>query len=241
MTPGLARRCDAGTRAYTPADARRDSNAAAGRPAAYRYGAVFVLTLVLVVFLVVAPSADWSRAIAVTIEGAALVIAFGTSRERMEVRRARATAAGVGAGLIVVGVATGALPVAADFALAGILAVAIPLSLVRGLIRLVTAQGATLQAVAGALAIYLLTGLVFAWIIGFITHIGSGPYFTDGTDGTQSAWVYYSFVVLTTTGFGDLTAAQPVGRAAAVIEMLVGQLYLVTVIGVLVGNFMRRQ
>ena len=46
--------------------------------------------------------------------------------------------------------------------------------------------------------------------------------------------------MLTTTGFGDLTAAEPVGRALAVLEMLVGQLYLVTVIGVLIGSFGRR-
>jgi Ion channel len=122
-----------------------------------------------------------------------------------------------------------------------LLAAAIPLSLVRGLVRLVAAHGVTLQAVAGALAIYLLIGLLFAWSIGFVAHVGSGPYFAQGTDGTAADWVYYSFVVLTTTGFGDLTAAQPVGHALAVVEMLVGQLYLVTVIGVLVGNFVRRR
>jgi hypothetical protein len=46
--------------------------------------------------------------------------------------------------------------------------------------------------------------------------------------------------VLTTTGFGDLTAASPLGHALAVLEMLVGQLYLVTVIGILIGSFGRR-
>ncbi len=47
--------------------------------------------------------------------------------------------------------------------------------------------------------------------------------------------------MLTTTGFGDLSAATHLGRALAVVEMLVGQIYLVTVIGVLVGNFAGRQ
>ena len=51
---------------------------------------------------------------------------------------------------------------------------------------------------------------------------------------------YFSFTVLTTTGFGDLTAASPLGHALAVLEMLVGQLYLVTVIGILIGSFGRR-
>jgi len=65
--------------------------------------------------------------------------------------------------------------------------------------------------------------------------------FTDGTDATASERVYYSLTVLTTTGFGDFTAAQPLGRALAVLEMLVGQLYLVTVIGVLVGSLAQRR
>jgi hypothetical protein len=47
--------------------------------------------------------------------------------------------------------------------------------------------------------------------------------------------------VLTTTGFGDFSAATPVGHALALIEMLTGQLYLVTVIGVLIGNFVSRR
>ncbi len=53
--------------------------------------------------------------------------------------------------------------------------------------------------------------------------------------------MYFSFTVLTTTGFGDLTAATQVGRALAVVEMLVGQLYLVTVIGIVVANFAGRR
>jgi hypothetical protein len=124
----------------------------------------------------------------------------------------------------------------AVLALSGALALAIPLSLVRGLVRLVGTAGATLQAVAGALTIYLLIGLMFAWVIGFVVHVDSAPYFAGGTDGTEGERAYYSLAVLTTTGFGDFTAAQPLGRALAVVEMLVGQLYLVTVIGVLVGS-----
>lgn len=67
------------------------------------------------------------------------------------------------------------------------------------------------------------------------------PTSPGGTSGTESERVYYSLAVLTTTGFGDLTAAHPVGRALAVLEMVVGQLYLVTVIGVLVGNLAARR
>ena len=56
----------------------------------------------------------------------------------------------------------------------------------------------------------------------------------------QGSRVYFSFTALTTTGFGDLAAATEAGRALVVVEMLIGQLYLVTVIGLLVGSFGRR-
>ena len=52
----------------------------------------------------------------------------------------------------------------------------------------------------------------------------------------QSRRTYFSFTVLTTTGFGDLTPAAGIGRLLAVLEMLLGQLYLVTVISLLVGE-----
>ena len=202
---------------------------------------MFVLVLALLVFVIVAPPADWSRSVALLLESTALVVAIATSRARSEVRRTRATAAALIGALVVIAVAAGLLPMSVVLGLSGVLAFAIPISLVSGLVRLVSTGGATLQAVAGALAIYLLIGLMFAWIIGVVIQIDSTPYFADGTSGTEGERAYYSLAVLTTTGFGDLTAAQPVGRALAVLEMVVGQLYLVTVIGVLVGNLAARR
>jgi hypothetical protein len=52
--------------------------------------------------------------------------------------------------------------------------------------------------------------------------------------------VYFSFTSMTTTGYGDLTPATPAGRAISVLEMLIGQIYLVTIISLLVGNLRRR-
>ncbi len=82
---------------------------------------------------------------------------------------------------------------------------------------------------------------MFAWVIGIITRLDSAWYFAQHTDGTESQRVYFSFTVLTTTGFGDFSAATSTGRALAVIEMLTGQLYLVTVIGLLIGGFVSGQ
>jgi hypothetical protein len=79
------------------AASRRPS--AADRPAQFRYPMVFLLVLALVAFVIAAPSANWSRPAALTIEGIALSVAVATARERQEIRRRNA--AGVAAVMIV--------------------------------------------------------------------------------------------------------------------------------------------
>lgn len=208
--------------------------------ASYRYLLVLLLTLVLVVFIIATPTADWSRAIALALSSASLLVVIVTSRARRAARRARSLTLGTATVILVVLVATGVAPdglasflfVAASGVLLG--------QLSRGTIRLIRERGVTLQAVAGALTIFLLIGLVFAWFIAIVAGLSSTPYFAQGTDGTLSKRLYFSYTVLTTTGFGDLTAGTAVARALAVLEMVLGQIYLVTVIGVLVGNFAGR-
>jgi Ion channel len=210
------------------------------RDAGFRYGAVFMLTLTLLVFVIVAPGADWSRAVACALQWLALLTVVATSRARTGVRQSVAIVLLALTSFTVVGEAAGALPDAVLFAISGLLSAAIPLALIGGLMKLVRAHGVTPQAVAGALTLYLLLGLTFAWIVGFVSRADDVQYFAEQAHASTSQIVYFSFEVLTTTGFGDLTAATPLGRALAVVEMLLGQLYLVTVIGVLVGNFAGR-
>ena len=220
-----------GTAGESAADVRR---------AEFRYGAVFALMLVLLVFVIIAPAGNVTRAVVLALEGSALLVVVATSRERRAVRHARIRWVGIAAVIAVATVAVGVLPVPVVLAINGLLVLCILVGLVRGLLRLVRLHGVTLQVVAGALTIYVLTGLIFTWVLSFVANVSDVAYFSQGGDGTQGDRVYYSFTVLTTTGFGDLTAATAVGHALAVVEMLVGQLYLVTVIGVIVGDFAGR-
>ena len=218
-------------------DGARHQESVADGPVQFRYGAVLVLMLAVVVFVIAAPSGDWSRAVALAIEGAALVFAVATARERGDVRYRDALVAGAVTAVLIVGVAVGVVSQSLAAAVNALVTAAVPVVIVRGVVRMLRDRGVTLQAVAGALAIYLTVGLMFAYIIGFIAYVDSTPYFEQHTDGTQGDRLYFSFTVLTTTGFGDFSAATPAGHAVAVIEMLTGQIYLVTVIGLLIGNF----
>jgi Ion channel len=207
----------------------------------FRYPAVLALVLAAVVFLIAAPAADWSKAIGIAMEGAALVLTVATSRERESVRLRRAIVGSLAVIALVALIGAGDVPRWLTGAAAVVVTAGIPIAMGRGLLRLLSREGVTLHAVAGSLAIYLSTGLLFAWVVSFVAAVSNTPYFAQHTDGTLGDRVYFSFTVLTTTGFGDLTPATPGGHALAVIEMLTGQLYLVTVIGLLIGNFAGRR
>ncbi|HTT27283.1 MAG TPA: ion channel [Solirubrobacteraceae bacterium] len=216
------------------------TGATANREASFRYGVVLAIVLVFVLLEVLSPDAHWSRAAGVGLASAALSVAIATSRERAEVRRARTLLFGGVAFLVVIAILVGLLSDAVTFIVGTLIVAAIPVALGGGVVRLMNSEGVTIQAVAGALAIYLVIGMLFASAIGFVKAVDSGPYFMQSHVDNGDV-VYYSFTVMTTTGFGDFTAAQPVGHALAVLEMLTGQIYLVTVIGILIGNFVGRR
>ncbi len=119
--------------------------------------------------------------------------------------------------------------------------------------RVVEHPRVTLNTVAGAADIYLLFGLLFAviyslvgdilllWYPSLVANLGptttaAQAFFLGGRVPVPSDFAYYSFVTLTTVGYGDLTASTGIGRMLSVTEALVGQLYLVTVVAVLVSN-----
>jgi ion channel len=208
----------------------------------HRYGIVLAVAIATVVFLIIAPETSWSRAVGLLLSGGMLLVVIATSRGgswRLRESAGLTTTAAT----LTLAVATGFawVPVWIGAATATVLVLTTLVQLVRGLIGLLSTRGVTIQAVAGALAVYLLVGIVFSFVITAMARAGHGAYFAQGTDGSESQRVYFSFTSLTTTGYGDLTPGQRAGRAVAVLEMLTGQIYLVTVISLLVSNLRRRR
>lgn len=210
--------------------------------AGHRYGIVLAIALATVLFLVIAPESSWSRAVAMLLAGAMLLVVIATRRGgswRLRQSAGLATVAATLALALAIGFEWIAVPIGA--ATSAVLVLTTLVELVRSLVVLLRVRGVTVQAVAGALAVYLLIGLVFSFVITTLARAGHRPYFAQGTSGSGSERVYFSFTSLTTTGYGDLTPAQSGGRAVAVLEMLTGQIYLVTVISLLVSNLRRRR
>lgn len=95
----------------------------------------------------------------------------------------------------------------------------------------------TLQTIAGALSAYLLIGLMFAEVFTAMSRLDAAPFFAGSQPADPATLQYFSFTTLTTLGYGDFTAARNAGRAIAVLEALLGQIFLVTLVARLVSNF----
>jgi hypothetical protein len=94
-----------------------------------------------------------------------------------------------------------------------------------------------LETILGAICSYLLIGIAFASIYGMLQAVGSENFFAQPGPYERIDFMYFSFVVLTTTGFGDLTPFTSVGKVLVTIEALIGQVFLVTIVASLISSF----
>ncbi len=98
----------------------------------------------------------------------------------------------------------------------------------------------THETVLGALCAYVLVGLLFAFVYLAVDELRDGPFFAQPGEHTQSEFLYFSFVSLTTLGFGDLSPAVGLPQALTVLEALGGQIFLVTLVARLVTLWVRQ-
>jgi MFS family permease len=94
-----------------------------------------------------------------------------------------------------------------------------------------------LQTIFGALTGYLLIGFLFAALFGAVAGFQHGELFATHQPATNANIQYYSFVTMTTTGYGDFVPAGEPARTLAVADALSGQLFLVTLVARLVASF----
>ena len=90
----------------------------------------------------------------------------------------------------------------------------------------------------GAIAAYLLIGYIFALVFVMVENSAPGAFHgmtTDTRDHLFRDAVYFSFVTLATLGYGDITPASEVARSLAIIEAIVGQLFIAILIGRLIS------
>jgi len=207
----------------------------------HSYGWVLGMVLLIVVLTIALPNSEVSRFILVVTEAATLLVAVWTSQARPRTVRLVTTAAYESIGLSLVATV---IPGDASIALRVITVVLIgvlPFILVAGVIETIRARGVAINAVAGVLTLYLLLGLLFGAVYLLVNEIGSMPFFAGHTESVRSGdFMYFSFTTQTTVGFGDFVPGTDVGRALAACQAVVGQMYLVTVVAVVISQLGKR-
>jgi hypothetical protein len=196
------------------------------------YGLVVVMIVVTYV-MAAALSERWGATVLVFVQIGTVWLALRTS----EARRGLLVVANV---LFVVAVAGGVVNLFTDaesglsgfvFVAASLLYVVAPVAIVRHVAYRTAVDQETML---GALAAYLLIGMAFAFAYRSVGAIDSTPFFGADGEGTMSQDLFFSFVTLTTTGYGDLVPAGNPGQSFAVLEALLGQLFLVTAVAKIV-------
>jgi len=204
------------------------------------YGLV-VLLILLTYALSAALTASWATSLVLAVQIATVWVTLRASQARRSVRAAADVALAVSALAAVANLfvhdqmARGTVGSLAS----GLLYLIAPVSIVR---HLVLRRIVDVQTLLGTIAAYLMAGMFFAFLchaVGLIqTH---PPFFGSQGAGTFSQDLFFSFTTLTTTGYGNLVPARNPGQTFAVLEMLIGQLFLVTAVAKVVSAWRPRQ
>jgi hypothetical protein len=197
-----------------------------------------VLVLLIVTYFVAATAGDrpYGRVLMLVVLAATTWLALRTSQVRRRVSRTAlvlivlATAAGVIGGVL----GTEETSKLVSVSLTTVLVVVAPISIAR---HLASHRVVNLNTFYGAICVYLLIAMFFASAFAFVAAVGGDEFFAQdvGTAGTID-YLYFSLTTITTVGYGDLTAQGNVGRIMAVLEAVLGQLYLITVVALVVQN-----
>jgi hypothetical protein len=112
--------------------------------------------------------------------------------------------------------------------------------------RVVTTAEVGSRTILGAISVYTVLGILFTFIYGTVDRIQATPFFEGVPHPAGSDFLFFSYTTLTTTGYGNLVPGGQPGRMLAGLEMMIGQIFLVTLVAGLVslwrpGQALRRR
>lgn len=197
-----------------------------------KYGLALIAILFAVIASAFADQEGWAAIFSVFAMGVVLIFVLSTSGVRRGLRHLAIalTVLGVGAGVVGILVGESGSPTVTSDVISVLMAIAVPAVILRTLRDQMVISFTT---VAGALCIYLLIGFAFSLVY---RNLSGGAMFVGVPQTSAIDAVYFSYTTLTTVGYGDLAAATDAGRLVAISEALIGQLYLVSVVALVVSR-----
>jgi hypothetical protein len=197
------------------------------------FGLVLLLVLVTYVLASVVDNRGWGAVLLVVSTCATSIVALTSAHARPTmVRRA----------LVIAGLATLLAVISGLFGgrhwltAASVLEIGLLVAAMGAVLRrVVTSDTVSSRTILGALSVYAVLGILFTWVYGAIDRFEDGTFFGAATQERGTDFVFFSYTTLTTTGYGDLIPSGEVGRMAAGLEMMIGQVFLVTLVAGLVS------
>jgi hypothetical protein len=101
--------------------------------------------------------------------------------------------------------------------------------------RVVTSERVGSRTILGALSVYAVLGILFTFVYGFVERVQGGPFFEGHPHPAGGDFLFFSYTTLTTTGYGNLVPGGQPGRMISGLEMMIGQIFLVTLVAGLVS------
>lgn len=227
-----------------PAPHRADGSRRRGRSGAIRqairasdsYGLLLALLLLDYVLLSLIQTKRWSDLVVGVPIVASMLLAMHTSRAHIHAIRLARVAGVIVVVLGIVSAFTGQslLSGAIGFLFCLLLVVSVFVILRRVLGH----ERVGIETILGALCVYIIIGLMFTFLFIAIARVSTTPFLAQPPPYHSPAdYLYLSFVTLTTVGFGDLTPASKLARSVVVLEAMIGQVFLVTLVARLVALF----
>ena len=199
--------------------------------------------LALLIFLVILPilqelgilPIDIARPIAYT---CLLAVGVWSLRDRIRIFR-------IGMALVIIGTVANVLAATNDapvyyYLSVEFLSAFLILSIWSALRQVVLGVEISANRLFGAVCIYLMIGVLWALMYGLLQTL-DGQAFVGELHSESGAWgptwIYYSFVTLTTLGYGDILPVSATARALAYTEAVVGVFYMAMLVAALVGSY----
>ncbi len=198
------------------------------------YGLVLVLILTTFVVTMTLPPEGWGgRVVAVAVAGLTAIIALTSSDVRLgRVRLAVGVAlAAVIATALARAFSSDAL-LGAAFTVDSLLLAIAAATILR---RVVLSATVDFRTILGAISVFTLLGLLFGFLFLALGRLVAGDVFAGVSHAQARDYLFFSYTTLTTTGYGNLVPAGDIGQILSVLEMLTGQVFLVTLVAGLVS------
>ncbi len=203
-----------------------------------RYGLVLLLLIILYILSSALPDNDWSQVLLTAVAASTVTATLAASKVSKHRRRLAMLLAGVAVLIALIAAVVGGKSGGVPGAISAILLSGCLVAIIR---RISKHDHVSSQTLLGAMCCYVLFGLVYTFIFAAIGKIENGPFLNPPGNHSLSDYLFFSYTTLTTTGYGDLVPANGLGRGLAMLEALMGQLFLVTVLARLVALWVPRR